>query len=222
MTADSAEIHASSAQTELIERNRSLRALIGRAALGDVASFEALYHATARWMLSRVRRMVGESLAEDVMADTYLQVWRSLGSYTSERGEPTAWLMTIARTRALDRLRRERVSHGGLTDAPDPDGLVEQSHTQGPHELMEMSQQRAAVHHCLSVLAPKERMVLALSYFGDCTQREIAAQTGLPLGSVKTLMTRGQQKLRLVFVPIGAPAPYIGLPRAAVGLVQAS
>lgn len=198
------------AQEESVDRNHLLRRLMGPAARGDIEAFEAFYNATARWMLMRVRRIVGDSLAEDVLSDVYLQVWRRLGSFDAERGQPLAWLMTIARSRALDRLRTERRSHGGLSFAPACTDEVEQGHTDGPEELLARSRTRDSLHACIAALSAKERVVLGLAYFRECTQAEIAVLTGLPLGTVKSLLGRSQQKLRQAFAhqvqpPVQAP-----------------
>jgi len=188
-----------------LPHNEHLRRLIIQARCGDVDAFEQLYLATCRWLLARVRRLVGDSLAEDVLADAYLQIWRTLPTFDGARGEPMAWMVTIARTRALDRLRAERMVHGGLAGAAQA-GDEDQGHSHGPEQILELLQLRESVHDSLAGLTTKERMVLALAYFGDFSQREIASQTGLPLGSVKSLMSRSQQKLRNKLLP--APAVF--------------
>ena len=180
----------------LEERNRALKVMIAAAARGDIAAFEALYDTTAPWLLSRVRRITGDAHAEDVLAEVYLQVWRSLGVYDDRRGQPLAWLATIARSRALDKLRCERRSHGGELDAPaSPE--VEDSHDMGPEQLLAIAERDSLLKISMGALSPKEQLVLGMAYFRDCSQNEIATLTGMPLGSVKTLMTRSQQKLRL-------------------------
>jgi RNA polymerase sigma-70 factor (ECF subfamily) len=95
--------------------------------------------------------------------------------------------------------------HGGLGGAVEDDP-AEMGHSHGPEQILELAQLRETVHDSLAALSTKERMVLALAYFGDFTQREISAQTGLPLGSVKTLMTRSQQKLKTRLSPPVAQA----------------
>lgn len=184
-----------------VPHNEQLRRLIVLARGGEVRAFEQLYAATCRWLLVRVRRLVGDSLAEDVLADAYLQIWRTLPSFDGARGEPMAWMVTIARSRALDKLRSERMVHGGLAGAVEENPGEELGHSHGPEQILELAQLRETVHGSLAALSTKERMVLALAYFGDFTQREISAQTGLPLGSVKTLMTRSQQKLKVRLSP---------------------
>lgn len=177
------------------QRNRELSQWIAAAAQGDVPAFEALYNNTAGWLLARVRRIAGPAHAEDVLAEVFLQVWRSLAHYEVSRGEPLAWLATIARSRALDRVRAELRSHGGQLDAPD-DAALEESHQAGPEELLAAAECASLLRLSMGALSPKERLVLGMAYFRDCTQSEIAALTGLPLGSVKSLMVRSQQKLR--------------------------
>lgn len=186
----------------LDERNRALKVMIEAAARGDIQAFEALYDSTASWLLSRVRRITGDAHAEDVLAEVYLQVWRSLAVYDDSRGQPLAWLATIGRSRALDKLRSERRSHGGQLDAPMHTD-IEESHTMGPEELLAIAERDSLLKVSMGALSPKEQLVLGMAYFRDCSQSEIALLTGMPLGTVKTLITRSQHKLR---VSLGAIA----------------
>ena len=179
----------------LEERNRALRVMIAAAARGDIAAFEALYDTTAQWLLGRVRRITGEAHAEDVLSEVYLQVWRGLAGYDVSRGQPLAWLVTIARSRALDKLRSERRSHGGQLDAP-ADTPYEEGHDIGPEQLRAMAERDSLLQRSIGALSRKEQLIMRMAFFRECTQTEIAAITGIPLGSVKTLMTRAQQKLR--------------------------
>lgn len=187
------------------QRNRDLHRWITAAAQGDVPAFEALYNGTAAWLLARVRRIAGPNHAEDVLAEVFLQVWRSLPLYDDSRGEPLAWLATIARSRALDRVRTELRCHGGQLDAPADDG-IEESHQAGPEELLATAECASLLRVSMGALSAKERLVLGMAYFRDCSQSEIAALTGLPLGSVKSLMVRSQRKLResVIRSPLGA------------------
>ena len=177
------------------ERNAVLKLLIAASAGGDMLAFENLYATTATWLLGRIRRIAGDFHAEDVLADVYVQVWRTLASYHEGRGEPLAWLATIARSRAIDCLRTERLSHAGGACAPSSD-FDEPHHTSGPEEVLSAAEDARLVQVALGALTPKERLVLGMAYFRDCSQQEIAASTGIRLGTVKSLMTRSQRKLR--------------------------
>ena len=180
----------------LDERNRVLRVVISAAARGDIKAFEALYQSTAGWLLSRVRRITGDAHAEDVLAQVYLQVWLSLPSFDASRGQPLAWLATIGRSRALDKVRTERRAHGGQLEAPSGEAS-EESDDLGPEELLAMAQRSSLLKLSMGALSCKERLVLGMAYFRDCSQSEISVLTGMPLGTVKTLITRSQQKLRV-------------------------
>jgi RNA polymerase sigma-70 factor, ECF subfamily len=173
-------------------RNQQFAALIEDARDGSIAAFEQLYDASARWLLSVVRRIVDDGQAEDVLTEVYFQVWKSLARYDPLRSPPAAWLAMIARSRALDHLRRER--HTGREEPPS--GIVEGAGDAGPEEILTRCQQSRLVRLSVANLDRQERLVIALAYFQDCTQSEIARRTGLPLGTVKASMTRAQHKLR--------------------------
>lgn len=184
------------------QENRRFAQLISQAQGGSVEAFEQLYERSARWLLSHVRRLVRDGQAEDVLAEVYLQVWRSLASYDPARGPPAVWLSMIARSRALDHLRREQ-RHVALGEAESAGALFTDV-ADGPEQLLWRAQQCRLVHLSLNgaPLSNEERMVVGLAYFRDKTQQEIAVLTGLPLGTVKSLMSRAQKKLS---VQLAAP-----------------
>lgn len=176
-------------------KNRRLLELIAQARDGDVAAFEKLYNAAAPWLLRVIRRLVAEDHAEDVLADLFIQVWRSLPQYDAARGVPAVWLSMMARSRALDHLRRE-----SQRDALPADALQSMESTlDGPEQLLSREQQRQLVQFSLSTapLSPQERLLLGLAYFKDQTQQDISRLTGLPLGTVKTVLVGAQRKLRM-------------------------
>ena len=179
--------------------NGKLATWIKAAHGGDVRSFEALYDATSGWLLARIRRIVGGLHCEDVLAEVYLQVWRSLGTYEPGRGEPLAWLATISRARAMDRIRHEKVRHAEFEIPLDESHEVAGPASLEPDQQLWRSQASALLKSTLATLSGKERMVLGLAYLQECTHSEIASLTGLPLGTVKTLLSRSQVKLRRRF-----------------------
>jgi RNA polymerase sigma-70 factor, ECF subfamily len=175
--------------------------LMERAKAGDAEAFAQLYSCTSRWLLARIRRFVGNSCAEDVLAEVYIQAWKELHRYDASRGHVGAWLAVIARSRALDWLRREermRVTHDASSRmdlACDDVGL-------SPEDIAStLESWRLLQSHIAQALTDKERLVIRLAYFRDNTHSEIAEATGMPLGTVKTLMRRAQLKLRERMAP---------------------
>lgn len=186
-------------------RDGQLAELLRAAAGGDARAFEAFYTATVGHAMAVVRRIAGSGLAEDILSDCYFQAWRDAKRFDPLRGSAMAWLLTMARSRALDRLRQESVRHGGHAAAPETDADTGQpSDSPGPDELMASVEARTRLHAALAHLSASERWVLALAYFRDYSQAEIATLTGLPLGTVKSHMNRAQHKLRAALQDEGA------------------
>jgi RNA polymerase sigma-70 factor (ECF subfamily) len=212
---------AEATATEGPARDDRLRALIEAAARGDMKAFSLLYDETAPWLLARVRRIVGEAFAEDVLAEVYLQAWRGLGEFDPLRGNAMVWLATIARSRALDRLRHERARSGAQPPVPWDDAQGDlPSEAPGPEQQLAHRQAWRQLEGAMArLLSARERMVLGLAYFRDHSHSEIALITQLPVGTVKTLLTRSQQKLRAALCPPKAPRPL--LPVAVAPVVTA-
>lgn len=160
------------------------------------SAFARLYDATSPWLLRLVRRLVGEADAEDVLAETYLQVWRDLGRYDPQRAPVPVWLAVVAHSRALDLLRSRQARASHRSDEARVPGI--DGEAQDPEAVVaRMQQLRLLDLHCATALSPSEREVMALAYFEELSQSEIAQRLGMPLGTVKTRMTRAHQKLRM-------------------------
>jgi RNA polymerase sigma-70 factor, ECF subfamily len=130
--------------------------------------------------------------AEEVTLDVYTQVWNQAAAWDSKRGSVTAWLVLLARSRALDRARRRR------TAAPlaDLDGRTIVSPEQGPEELLAVQERREGVRRILAQLPEAQRLVLDLAFFGGLTQQAISEQLGEPLGTVKWRIRTAMQRLK--------------------------
>ena len=137
--------------------------------------------------------------AEDVLQETFLQVWRRAADFDENRGRPFTWLVTLARSRAIDRLRmlgaRERVAAAGARDEAE---VVSDAASDAFS-----SEQRELVRSALSQLPDEQKQPLLLAYFDGLTQSEIAARLKAPLGTVKTRMRTGMMKLRQVLAGKG-------------------
>ena len=196
MTAES--FHRTGADARAIawdQENQRFGQLIVEAARGNVEAFEELYTRSARWLLAHVRCMVEDGQAEDVLAEVFIEVWKNLGSYDPVRAPPAVWLVMIARSRALDHLRREK-RHQPQPGAEFDAGAAQAEHAEAPDHLLSRLQQRRLVQLALAGLSNEEQQLLGLAYFRDSSHSEIAAATGLPLGTVKSMMSRAQDKLR--------------------------
>ena len=179
------------------EENEVLLRLIAKARTGDMEAFEQIYSCTARWLLALVRRLVEDGQAEDVLAEAYLQVWKTLNSYDEAKAPPRVWMAVIARSRALDHLRREK-RRGQAHDSPEMILTMDSHEGDGPEQLLSRAEECRLVRLSLAAtpLSADERTVLGLSYFRESSHREISELTGLPLGTVKTIMIRARDKLK--------------------------
>ncbi|HEU4432762.1 MAG TPA: sigma-70 family RNA polymerase sigma factor [Pyrinomonadaceae bacterium] len=140
-----------------------------------------------------VRILNNREEAEDVLQEVFLQVWRRAADFDENRGRPFTWLVTLARSRGIDRLRalasRERVATmAGATEASEE---VSDAATDAIR-----SEERGVVNSALAQLPEEQKRPLMLAYFDGLTQSEIALQLGAPLGTVKTRMRTGMMKLR--------------------------
>jgi RNA polymerase sigma factor (sigma-70 family) len=161
----------------------------------DQSALAKFYDATASRVYSVALRIVRlADLAEEVTADVYMQVWRDATRYDASRGRVLGWLLVIARSRALDLLRRqdEAFSH------PEPHELVDELEAQrsNPQDLLLCSESNAALHAALSTLTPLQRQLLSLAFFKGLSHSEIVDHTGIALGSVKTHIRRALGVLR--------------------------
>ena len=140
------------------------------------------------------------SSAEEVLIDVYTQVWRQAASYDANRGAPLAWMATIARSRAIDRLRsgwqdqRRKEPLDVLGDAP--------SGTASPEETAAESERQRLVREALNLLTPEQREVIELAYYSGLSHSEIAEKLKQPLGTVKTRTRLGMMKLREALAPL--------------------
>ncbi len=182
-------------------RDQELILLVQRIAKNDQSALATLYDATNRLAYGLILRVVGDvSTAEEVLLDVYTQVWRQAANYDTGRGSPLAWLMTIARTRAIDRLR------SGWQDKQrkEPLDLLNDRETTAasPEEATVNSEMQRFVRTALSSLSPEQREVIELAYYGGLSHSEIAAKLNQPLGTVKTRTRLGMIKLREALAPI--------------------
>ena len=164
-------------------------------ARGDERALSTFYDATlGRCYALAMRITRRHEAAEDVVAETYLQVWREAQRYDPLRGRPLTWLLSICYSRAIDHLRRR----GPAEAHPDPQDLVpeECGTADDPMALAMATQAHTALHGAIGGLPAIAQQLLGLAFFRGMSHQEIASHTGLPLGTVKTHLRQALKTLR--------------------------
>jgi RNA polymerase sigma-70 factor (ECF subfamily) len=179
--------------------------LVRRMALKDGRAFEAFYDRYHRVTFTLVLRIVRvRQEAEDVLAEVFWQIWRQSPRYTASRGKPLAWLLTIARTRAIDSLR---ASHRRPQSDAGSDEIEGASDSRASHEDPSLrTGTRLAVSRCLELLTREQRVPLEMAYFEGMSHSEIAATLNQPLGTMKDRIRTGMMNLRKCLKPYEASA----------------
>lgn len=162
---------------------------------GNEQALANLFDRYNRILFSFITRILSERQdAEDVLQEVFLQVWRTAGTFDERRGRAFTWLVTLARSRAIDRLRSAAVRERAITETLDDlTGPESEPSALDDAQLME---KREVVKSALRKLPREQTETLLLAYFAGLSQTEIAERTTTPLGTVKTRMRSGLAKLR--------------------------
>jgi RNA polymerase sigma-70 factor (ECF subfamily) len=168
--------------------------LIQQVAKQDREAFSQLYDRCSSLVFSLAMRMLKvRSDAEDLLQEVFVQVWRQAENYSADRGSPEAWIINIARSRAIDKIRSIRRMEKSFVLTDDP-GRAESS--ENVESLAADSEFRLTMNSALASIPEAQRRVLELAYFDGLTQTEIAERLAEPLGTVKTRIRAGIQRLR--------------------------
>jgi RNA polymerase sigma-70 factor (ECF subfamily) len=173
--------------------------LLERIATRDMSAVAALYDRHSRALYSlihRILRDVGD--AEDVLQEVFLRVWEKADTYDPVLGSPMAWLVRIARNRAIDRVRakRSRPATEQSSDTIDERLVDMPGSGPSPERLTSASEEQRALAGALSRLAPEQRVLIEHAFFLGLTQSELAERFNLPLGTVKTRIRTGMLAMR--------------------------
>ena len=168
--------------------------LVRAVARGDEHAYASLYDRYASILLGLLIRILhSRAEAEDVLQEVFLQVWQRAANFDETRGRAFTWLVTLARSRAIDRLRslasRDRVAEESAREVPTEEA------SDAVADAMR-AEQSEIVSRALAELPEEQRRAISLAYFDGLTQTEIADRTGEPLGTVKTRTRAGLKKLR--------------------------
>jgi RNA polymerase sigma-70 factor (ECF subfamily) len=174
--------------------------LIGRAAGGEARALEVLYDRYSGVVFSFALRIVSErQLAEEILQEAFFRAWQQGGSFSAGRGSFITWLLSITHNLAIDEIRRRR-RRPQKADSEEPEQILDSVADTGAGADVEsevwLGALRDTIGHALAELPPAQREALEMAYFRGLTQREIAEALGEPLGTIKTRMRLGLQKLR--------------------------
>jgi len=175
--------------------------LVGKLRTRDVDALEVLYARYSRSIYALAVRLVGDAhVAEDIVQECFLKLWRQPELYAPEKGRVTPWLLGMAHHRAIDWLRRRTLERRHEAEGVDP---VEHSGVGGdPGTLLDGSIRRDEVSRALASLPDAQRVALELAYIGGMTQTQIAEYLGEPLGTIKTRTRLAMRKLRTILQPL--------------------
>jgi len=173
--------------------------LLARVVKGDHQAFSQLYDQSSTLLYTMALRILGNrDEAAELLQDVYLEVWRKVARYDVGRGTPVAWLVTLTRSRAIDRLRA-RTARAHHTASNSADGSLTANiadRNPGPFETHAGQELRGLVAGALSGLPEAQQQAIELAYYEGLSHMEIAAKLNQPLGTVKTRIKLGMAKLR--------------------------
>jgi RNA polymerase sigma-70 factor (ECF subfamily) len=182
------------------ERNAQLADLLARTALADQRAFAELYRRTSSHLYGVAIRIVREtSLAEDILQEAYVNVWHHAGSYLVAKSQPLTWLTAVVRNRCLDHVRKRELDTVAITrtdDDGDEQTLDLPSGEPSPAELLLAGADAQSVRDCVDALDGGPKQAIALAFFQGLSHSELAEHLRQPLGTVKSWVRRGLEKLK--------------------------
>src|SRR4030095_12605050 len=177
------------------ERSARLAAWVARVALADQQAFAALYRQTSSHLYGVALRILREpAAAEEILQEAYVSVWHHAGTYVAAKSQPFTWLTSIVRNRCLDQLRRREVDTVTLDD--EDDGMTMRDDGPTPRELLVSGAEALAVRSCVESLDSGQKQALALAFYRGLSHSELASHLHQPLGTVKSWVRRGLERLK--------------------------
>jgi RNA polymerase sigma-70 factor, ECF subfamily len=180
------------------DRSATLAQLLAKVALADQRAFAELYRQTASHLYAVALRILREpAAAEEVLQEVYVSIWHHAGTYVAAKSQPLTWLTSIARNRCLDQLRRRELDTFPLSGAGDDEPAFDlPSDSPTPAELLLASAEAKSVRDCVDALDAGPKQAIALAFFQGLSHAELAAHLHEPLGTVKSWVRRGLERLK--------------------------
>jgi RNA polymerase sigma-70 factor (ECF subfamily) len=190
-------------QADWPQRSVELSDLLARSGLGDRRAFSTLYERTSGHLFAVVLRIQRDrAVAEDLLQEIYVAVWKAAASFDAARSQPLTWLTSVARNRAIDSLRRqqaqpvtESLSRDDEDERPDPAEALADA-APGPLELLGRASDARELTACMQHLSAAQRQSVALAFFDGLSHAEVAEQLREPLGTVKSWVRRALMTLK--------------------------
>jgi RNA polymerase sigma-70 factor (ECF subfamily) len=178
-----------------LERNARLMELLARTALADQRAFAELYRTTSAHLYAVALRILRDAgAAEEVLQESFVNVWHHAGSYVAAKSQPLTWLTSVVRNRCLDQLRRREVET--VTMDHEEEGLAIAAEDPTPLEMLLSGADARAVGACVEALEHGQKQAIALAFFQGLSHSELAHHLREPLGTVKSWIRRGLERLR--------------------------
>jgi RNA polymerase sigma-70 factor, ECF subfamily len=190
------------------DRNAMLAGLLARTALADQAAFAELYRQTSGLLYAVALRILRDrAAAEETLQEAYVSVWHHAGTYRAGKSQPQTWLATIVRNRCLDQLRRREPDTITLTPDDDSDADFDlPADGPTPVEMLQDSAAARSVRDCVDALEGAQKQAIALAFYHGLSHAELASHLRQPLGTVKSWVRRGLERLKRCLDRTGAAA----------------
>ncbi len=173
--------------------DEQLESLLERCAGSDAVALQRLYELASPVLFACLTRILRRrALAEEALQDVFVSIWQRASQFRTTRGKPMAWMMSIARYRAIDLLRHERRGPTLVAEVPEGGDIVADPDVEPPVGLSGA----ALLERCIALLTPRQKHCLELAFVEGSSHEDIARLTGSPLGTVKSWIRRGLQSLR--------------------------
>ncbi len=167
--------------------------LLAAVAKGDQAAFERLYSATRAKLYGVLLRILGTpELADDVMQETYLKVWKMAGKFDPTIASPITWMVAIARNRAIDIVRKR--ADVSIEDSPEAMGVTAEAPP--PLARREMTEELRRLLSCLGKLDPEKQRIVLLAYYSGWSREQLAQKLDIPVNTIKTWLRRSLLEIR--------------------------
>ena len=179
------------------DRNARLAHLLARTALADQAAFAELYRLTSSHLYGVALRILREpALAEDLLQEAFVNIWHHAGTYSPAKAKPQTWLASIVRNRCVDQLRRREPDTVTMTRNEDESEMDFESTAPTPEAMLLAGADAHSVRTCVDGLEGGQKQAIALAFVRGMSHFELALHLGQPLGTVKSWVRRGLERLR--------------------------